>query len=86
MLWRIACSLQVKHVIFPNTPSDNCSFTVCFEMEKWLFSLLVGKIATVVNSVIFRLKTDGESEIFTRRVGKELFILLVGKTNNCQRM
>ena len=44
----IACSPQVKHVIFPNTSSDNRTFTVCFE-----------------------------STIFTRRVGKKYFILLL---------
>ena len=30
----IACSPRVKHVIFPNTSSDNCTFTVCFTNGK----------------------------------------------------
>ena len=49
----IACSLRVKHVIFPNTFSDNnCTFAVCFETGKWLFSPFVGKIATAVKAAI----------------------------------
>ena len=48
----IACSPQVKHVIFPNKFSNNCTFTICFEMGKWLFSSPAGKIAAVMKSAI----------------------------------
>ena len=44
---------QVKHVIFPNTSSDNCTFTIIFKTGKWLFSPRLGKITTVVESAIF---------------------------------
>ena len=41
---------------FPNTSSENCTFTVCFEKEKWLISQL---------SLFSCLKTDRESKIVT---------------------
>ena len=41
--------------------SENCTFTVCFVTEKCLISQLL---------LFSRLKTDGESTIVTRRVGK----------------
>ena len=46
----IACSPRVKHVIFPNKFSDNCTFTVCFETGKWLYSPRVRKIASCEDS------------------------------------
>ena len=47
--------------IFPNTSNENCTFTVCFETGKWLIS----------QQLLFsRLKTDGESTIVTKLVGK----------------
>ena len=56
----IACSPSIKHVIFPNTSSVNCTFIIRFVMGKCPFSPQVGKIAAVVKSVIFfRLKRNG---------------------------
>ena len=64
--------------------SVNYIFTICFETGKWLYSPFVGKIAAVVKSAIFRLKTDGESTIFTRRVGKISFYSRVLNTLRMQ--
>ena len=70
-LLTIACSPRVKHVIFPKKIRDNCTFTVCFETGKWLFSLHVGKIATVVKSAIFPSQNRRWKYNFHyRRVGK----------------
>ena len=55
----IACSRRVKHVIFPNTFSENCTFTICFETGKWLFSPQLGKQQQLWNQPFSRVKIQG---------------------------
>ena len=51
----------LRKKLFPNTSSENCTFTVCFETGKWLISQLL---------LFSHFKRDGESTIVNRRVGK----------------
>ena len=53
--------MSERYKIFPNTSSENCTFSVYFETGKWLNSQLL---------LFFRLETDDESTIVTRRIGK----------------
>ena len=69
----IACSPRVKHVIFPNLSSNNCTFTICFETGKWLFSSLVGKVQTVLKSAIFPSQNRRWMYNLTRRVAKRFY-------------
>ena len=62
----IACSPQVKDIIFPNKFSDTCTFTVCFE---------TGKKQHMWNQLFSRLKLDVQCTIFTRRVGTNCLLM-----------